>query len=136
MDLSDDEKKKIEQDINRVSPEDEEKVREQFEGKYNEVSGKASKSGLKVVRDLILNVRCLYEMLVDPDFTVSWETKAAIIFALGYFISPVDAIPDAIPVVGYVDDALVVAFVVHRLSDQIREYRRFRKESGRPLPDV
>lgn len=136
MDLSDDEKKKIDEDIDRVRPEDEREVRGKFEEKYREVAGLASKAGLKVVRDLLLNVQCLYEMLVDPDYTLPWETKAAIVFALGYFISPVDAIPDFIPVVGYMDDALVVAYVVHKLSADIGKYRAFRKDGGRPLPDV
>ncbi|MCL4750432.1 MAG: DUF1232 domain-containing protein [Myxococcales bacterium] len=75
-------------------------------------------------------------MLIDPDYTVSWGTKAATVFALAYFVSPVDAIPDAVPVVGYLDDALVVAWVVHMLRGDIADYRKFREEKGRPLPNT
>ena len=45
-----------------------------------------------------------------------------IIFALAYFISPIDAIPDPIPVVGYLDDAAVIAWVVAQLGVAISPY--------------
>lgn len=36
--------------------------------------------------------------------TVPMKTKGIILGALGYFILPLDLIPDAIPVIGYADD--------------------------------
>jgi uncharacterized membrane protein YkvA (DUF1232 family) len=43
---------------------------------------------------------------------VPWETLVLSIAAIIYFVSPIDLIPDFIPVAGYVDDAAVIAFVV------------------------
>lgn len=63
-------------------------------------------------------------MLRDPDYTMSWPTKAWIIFALTYFISPVDLIPDVLPGIGYVDDALVIAWVLHNLQTEVVAYRK------------
>lgn len=40
------------------------------------------------------------------------KTKAIILGALGYFILPVDAIPDFVPVLGYSDDLAIVAICV------------------------
>ena len=52
---------------------------------------------------------------------VSGFEKALIAGALLYLITPTDALPDWIPVVGWMDDlgvaALVVAFITHRLDD-------------------
>ena len=52
---------------------------------------------------------------------VSGFEKALIAAALLYLITPTDALPDWIPLVGWMDDlgvaALVVAFVTHRLDD-------------------
>jgi uncharacterized membrane protein YkvA (DUF1232 family) len=56
--------------------------------------------------------------------------KATIVGALGYFISPLDAIVDLTPVVGYADDlgvlALAVAAVATYINDDVREKTRVR----------
>ena len=60
-------------------------------------------------RVLVEYALILYHVLKDSD-TPTWAT-AAIVSALAYFISPLDLIPDFIPVVGFTDDfaALVTA---------------------------
>jgi len=37
-----------------------------------------------------------------------WHAKAFAVFIIGYALSPVDLIPDFIPVVGYIDDLIIV----------------------------
>ena len=53
---------------------------------------------------------------------IPWPTIASLVAALIYVVSPVDAIPDFIPVVGYVDDAAVVALVIAALRHDLRDY--------------
>jgi uncharacterized membrane protein YkvA (DUF1232 family) len=53
------------------------------------------------------NVIAMWHCMRDPA-TPLW-VKIQIGGALAYFISPIDAIPDAIPVLGYTDDAAVIA---------------------------
>lgn len=60
----------------------------------------------KAGRELVALALQLYYALQSPD-TPAWA-KTIIVAALGYFISPVDAIPDVIPVVGYSDDLAVL----------------------------
>ena len=54
---------------------------------------------------------------------VSVRDKALIIGALGYLISPLDVIPDAIPIAGLGDDLAVLVYVLHKVwgeaSDEI-----------------
>lgn len=50
-------------------------------------------------------------------------TMVAIISALIYFLSPIDLIPDAIPGVGYVDDAAVIAACLAMVQSDIAEYK-------------
>lgn len=45
--------------------------------------------------------------------------KTVIVAALGYFISPVDAIPDIVPVVGYADDLGVLAAALAMVATYI-----------------
>ena len=72
-------------------------------------------------------------MLVEPDFAIPWRTTAAVVFALAYFISSVDLIPDAIPVLGFVDDAFVVAEVVILVVGDFAALRRAPAEASRRL---
>jgi uncharacterized membrane protein YkvA (DUF1232 family) len=51
-------------------------------------------------------VVAMFYCLADPDTPV-W-VKALIVAALGYFIAPVDAIPDILPFIGFTDDAAVI----------------------------
>jgi uncharacterized membrane protein YkvA (DUF1232 family) len=48
--------------------------------------------------------------------TPAWA-KAVIVSALVYFICPVDAIPDTIPVIGFSDDLTAVAAAVNAVQD-------------------
>jgi uncharacterized membrane protein YkvA (DUF1232 family) len=41
-----------------------------------------------------------------------WLAKAIAIFALVYAISPIDLIPDVIPVIGYLDDLLILPVLI------------------------
>ncbi len=66
----------------------------------------------------------MYYAAMDAD-TPAWA-KTTIIAALGYFISPVDAIPDIVPVVGYSDDlgvlaAALAATAVHIKDEHVRK---------------
>jgi uncharacterized membrane protein YkvA (DUF1232 family) len=42
----------------------------------------------------------------------SWIAKGAILLALGYVLSPIDLIPDFIPILGYLDDLLIVPLLI------------------------
>lgn len=51
-----------------------------------------------------------------------------IVFALVYFITPIDLIPDFIPALGFTDDASVVFLVVKKLSRDIERFRQWEEE--------
>lgn len=57
-------------------------------------------------RALTRDVHAVYLAARDP--RVPWYVKAIAVFVAAYALSPIDLIPDAIPVLGYVDDLIVV----------------------------
>ena len=47
--------------------------------------------------------------------------KAIIIGALGYLVSPLNIIPDYVPVFGFMDDIGVLLFALNRVNDSIND---------------
>lgn len=102
--------------------EEEEKARQEMDhvkaGFFDKLKNVMSK--VPFVRDAV----AMYFCMLDPK-TPFW-VKASVASALAYFIMPIDAIPDPIPIVGYADDAAVIYLVlsiVHRhiLDEHIRQ---------------
>lgn len=56
---------------------------------------------------------------------------AAIIGAIIYVVSPIDAVPDIIPIAGWVDDGAVVATAIGGLGTVISSYLEYKKEKER-----
>jgi len=50
--------------------------------------------------------------------------KAALLGALAYFVLPIDLIPDILPVLGYADDAAVLATALRLVASHIRPEHR------------
>ena len=69
----------------------------------------AKRAGSKLVYAALI----LYYTLQSDK--VSAANKAMIIGALGYLISPLDVIPDAIPIAGLSDDLAVLLFVLKKV---------------------
>lgn len=99
-----------------------------FSPHYSEQNLKAKLARFARVagREIIEKVLILYHTLRAPT-TPKWA-RAAIIGALGYFISPLDAVPDFIPGVGYTDDLAVIAAalvtVATHVTPEIRQKAR------------
>ena len=49
------------------------------------------------------------------------------VVALIYFLSPIDFIPDSIPVIGLIDDAAVILFAVDSAHNDINDYRQWKE---------
>ena len=90
-----------------------------YDGEYSEdkfwkkVKKVAKKAGLEILKEAFK----LFYVIMEKKIPL--RAKATAIAALGYFISPVDAIPDITPVVGYVDDLGVIALAVSQLKKYI-----------------
>jgi len=59
---------------------------------------------------------------------IPWESLISIIVAVAYFTSPLDLIPDFLPGVGYLDDAMIVRFVYRSVREELERFMEW--ESG------
>ena len=67
--------------------------------------------------EMLKQVVTLYVLLKDS--STSMTLKITLIGALGYFIAPIDAIPDLIPLLGYTDDMSIIGMLINQLSHAI-----------------
>ena len=56
-------------------------------------------------------------------------TLVTVVAGLVYVVSPIDVLPDLVPVVGWSDDAIVIAWVLKTVQDQLDAFRAW--EVGR-----
>lgn len=59
---------------------------------------------------------------------VPFGTIAAIVGALAYVLSPIDVIPDFIPILGYLDDAMVLGLCLKLVRGDVEDYRRWQSK--------
>ena len=86
------------------------------------ISRIAKRAGAKLVYAALI----LYYTLQSK--SVSMKDKAIILGALGYLISPLDVIPDAMPIAGMTDDLAVLIYVLKKVwtdvSEEVKEKAR------------
>lgn len=87
------------------------------------------------VKKLKLEIYALYLAYKDP--RVTWYAKIFIVMLVGYVISPIDLIPDFIPIIGYLDDLIILSLgIVLAIKMVPREVmEECRKESAKGIKD-
>ena len=96
----------------------------EYEKEYDDRSfwQKVRYFAIKAGRPVIENALVLYFCLKDSDTPV--RAKAIVIGALGYFILPIDALPDFIPVAGFTDDCAVLLIAARTVLAHIKPTHR------------
>jgi uncharacterized membrane protein YkvA (DUF1232 family) len=99
--------------------------------KRDEIEQKFKGSG--TLGKFIADVKILFSMMQDywsgEYREVPWTTIAAAVAALAYVFSPIDLIPDFIPVIGLVDDALVIGLCLTAIDSDLQAYVAWKKKT-------
>ncbi len=92
-----------------------------YKDKFSQTSfiDKIAKIAKRAGSKLVYAAMVLYYTLQSDK--VSIKDKAIIIGALGYLISPLDVVPDAIPIAGLADDLGVLIMVLKKVWGQVNE---------------
>ncbi|MBA3426202.1 MAG: YkvA family protein [Rubrobacteraceae bacterium] len=91
-------------------------------------------------RKLKVEVYALYLAYRDP--RVPWYARVFAACVVGYAFSPIDLIPDPIPVLGYLDDLILIplgiALAIRMIPDEVLKdcREKARAAEGRPVNRV
>lgn len=75
--------------------------------------------------DRIRKLRLMINMLTDVEWRLPHQEATRVLNALAYFADPEDLIPDHIPGLGFLDDAIMIELVVRELRHEIDAYQDF-----------
>jgi uncharacterized membrane protein YkvA (DUF1232 family) len=92
---------------------DEETVRQKFWPKLKRFAAR-----LPFAEDLLAAWYCAF------DRETPFQVRAALIGALAYFVLPFDAVPDWLPLIGFADDAAVLATALRLVASHMRPAHR------------
>lgn len=77
------------------------------------------------IGERLQSLRDMINMLRDHEWRLPDEDTKRVLNALAYFCEPEDLIPDHIPGLGFLDDAIMIELVVRELRPEIDAYRDF-----------
>jgi uncharacterized membrane protein YkvA (DUF1232 family) len=90
-------------------------------------SVRRSKKTPSFVIEAIASIEDLTQIIEDEDYRAPEAIRNQVIAALAYFAEADDLIPDDIPVLGFLDDAIMIKFVEDEFKHELWAYRKFRK---------
>jgi uncharacterized membrane protein YkvA (DUF1232 family) len=79
----------------------------------------------KFVEERVKKLSALIEMMRDDEWALPEPERKNVLAALVYLSEPEDLIPDEVPVLGYVDDAIMIELVVRELRPEIDAFLDF-----------
>ncbi len=77
------------------------------------------------VLERIDKLRLMIRMVSDIEWRLPHQEATRVLNALAYFAEPEDLIPDSIPGLGFLDDAIMIELVVRELRHEIEAYQDF-----------
>lgn len=122
------EKKAREQFLNDIKDVDENDVEYASRKGFSKMEklGSAPTALAKLWEDIKTMISLLSDYVTKKYTDVPWKVIAAIAGAIVYFVSPIDVIPDFIPVVGYLDDAMVIKLALDLAGSDLDKYREWK----------
>ncbi|WP_088329167.1 DUF1232 domain-containing protein [Lacimicrobium sp. SS2-24] len=77
------------------------------------------------VSDRLKSLEMLMAAVQDEEWQMPEDERKSVLTSLAYFVDPQDMVPDNIPGLGYLDDAIMIELVIRDLSQDLSAYSEF-----------
>jgi len=87
---------------------------------------------IEIIISFFQNIRLAFNMFRDyfkgEYRDVSWKTFLGVIAALVYMVSPIGITLGMIPVLGWIDDIMIIVLLIRLMHEDLEKYRKFKDE--------
>ncbi|MEO7934961.1 MAG: YkvA family protein [Dokdonella sp.] len=77
------------------------------------------------IKDRLENLDQMIQLVLDEGYGLPDEDRNRVLSCLAYFADPNDIIPDSVPVIGFLDDAIMIELCVRELKPELDSYGDF-----------
>lgn len=88
------------------------------------------------IKERLEKLELMIRMVSDAEWRLPQQESLRVLNALAYFSEPEDLIPDHIPGLGFLDDAIMIELVVRELRHEIEAYSDFCEYRDRQAPSA
>ena len=107
---------------------------DQFGNIFNQADDLKMKSNKGALKPFLADIGTMFTLVYDYSTgkycNVPWGSVAAVGVTLLYIISPIDLIPDVIPVLGLTDDAAVLVACLKLVNIDLKLYRKWKNRKN------
>ncbi|MDI9865695.1 YkvA family protein [Flectobacillus longus] len=96
--------------------------------KAKDIADKENKGVGQVLTDKLTTLSRMVKAYVSGQYRiVPWPTILKIVAVLIYFVSPIDVIPDILPIIGLTDDLAIVLWLFRALHEDIENFEAWER---------
>jgi len=123
-------KENFEQSAKNITGDDVKDAASTGQEKIDKLSDNIPKALLNYWQDIKEMVGLLKDYFTGEYTEAPWKVITAIAASVLYFVSPMDLVPDLIPVLGFLDDAFVIGMCLSLCRSDMDDYRKFKNEQS------
>lgn len=113
--------------------EDPERLRKLLASSVEKLKGlRNDTDSIKKLKLMVPTLNRMIRAYINGEYRrVPWKSLLLITSGIVYFVSPIDFIPDFIPVLGFMDDITVILWILNAVKDDVEEFEEWENTYAR-----